>query len=322
MLQAAPLPPLLTALSFSLLLSTSASAFCGLQSCPRPAGSGDVPTVEAALRTRAVSYDIAGHRGSYVVTAPRVFLNYAGVSVGAEIPLTRLDKGGAIATGLSNPVVMARYARRLSYSWSGEVGLQWELPVGNRKDGLAGDHHMLLPWIGVRHDFMPRSGSASLWYATGMFGVSTALEEAGASAGTGSPAAHHAHHAHRVPGVAGRGEASVPLAKVARIAKVSKIAHAGHDHGTPVLVNPHADREAQARVAVGWTRGRGTLEGFGLAQYDLTDVAGDARTYARAGASYEWAVWGFTRVQVIADVPVTAARRNEREMGVTLKTGF
>src|SRR5690606_31780561 len=276
------------------LLSTSAAAFCGLQSCPRPAGPGEVPVVEAALRTRGVSYDLAGYQGSYLVTAPRLFVNRGRVSVGAEVPFTRLDNGGAVVTGFSNPVVMARYARRLSYAWSGEVGLQWELPVGNRKDGLAGDHHMLLPWVGLRHGFAPAPGSASLWYASGMVGVSTALEKAAAD-----------------------GAASgLPLAKPARTA------HAGHDHGTPVFVNPHADREAQARVAVGWTRGRGTLEGFGLAQHDLTGPEDGARTYARAGASYEWTLVRFTSLQVIADVPVTAARRNEREIGLSLKTGF
>lgn len=301
-----------TVIAVIVLLSTSASAFCGLQSCPRPAGSGEVPVLEAALRTRGVSYDIAGHQGSYFVTAPRLFVNHGRVSVGAEVPFTRLDNGGAIATGLSNPVVMARYARRLSYAWSGEVGVQWELPIGNRKDGLAGDHHMLLPWLGLRRDFMPSPGSTSLWYATGMFGVSTALEK-NAAGGTDATDDHAAHQAHAPENGGG---SAWPLVKVA------KAAHAGHDHGTPVLVNPHADRELQGRLAVGWTRGRGTLEGFGLAQQDLTNPDDGAKTYARAGASYEWSVVGFTRLQLIVDVPVTAARRNEREIGLTLKTGF
>lgn len=297
----------------TLLSSVSASAFCGLQSCPRPAGAGEVPVVEAALRTRSVSYDVSGHQGSYIVTSPRLFVNYGRVAVGAEVPFTRLENGGTIVTGLSNPVAMARYARRLSYAWSGEVGLQWELPVGNRKDGLAGDHHMLLPWVGLRHDVMPAPGTASSWYVTGMFGLSTALEGRAASpASSGSQDPAHRQPAHRGQ----RGEGAEPLAKAA---------HAGHDHGpegTPVLVNPHSDREAQGRVAIGWTRGRGTVEGFGLAQYDLLDPDDGARTYARAGLSWEWALMRFTSLQVIADIPVTSARRNERELGLSFKTGF
>lgn len=272
-------------------VAAPASAFCGLQSCPRPAGQTAAPTLEIALRTRAVNYDLADNRGHYIVTAPRVFFNRGGFALGVEVPLTRLNNGGAIATGFSNPVAMARYARRLSYAWSAEAGLQWELPVGNTADGLAGDHHMLMPWLGARRDF---EGS---WYLTGMAGFSTALEFGHASP-AGAPAA-----------------LTAPLARTA---------HEGHDHGdgtaTPVLVNPHADREAQARVALGWGRGRGTLEAFALSQTDLTSAA--SGTYGRAGASYEWVLTGFTAVQLTADAPVTTARRNDSEFGLTLKTGF
>lgn len=282
--------PLVVCLSLVAFVAAPASAFCGLQSCPRPAGHAVPPTLEVALRTRAVSYDIAGNSGHYLVTAPRVFFNRGGFAIGAEVPLTRLDNGGTVATGFSNPVAMARYARRLSHAWSAEVGLQWELPVGNRDDGLAGDHHMLLPWLGARRDF------GASWYVTGMAGFSTALEYGHASP-VAAPAAHTA---------------------------LARVAHEGHDHGegasTPVLVNPHADREAQGRMAVGWVKGRGTLEAFALSQTDLTSAAGG--TYARAGASYEWSLARFTAVQFIGDVPVTSARRNEGEFGLTVKTGF
>lgn len=286
------LHPVYFALAFLSLSAVSASAFCGLQSCPRPAGSFEVPTVEAALRTRGVSYDIADNHGHYVVTAPRVFVNHAGFAVGAEVPLTRLDNGGSVSTGLSNPVVMGRYARRLSYAWSGEVGLQWELPLGNQADGLAGDHHMLLPWVGLRFDASPS------WYLSGMFGVSTALGHSGA------------------------GETSWGSGQLASDATLlPKPAHAGHDHdATPVLVNPHADREAQWRASAGWVRGRGTLEGFGLGQTDMTDAGPE--TFVRAGVSYEWMLVRFTSLQVIGDIPVTSPRRNETEVGLTVKTGF
>src|SRR5690606_22978162 len=99
-------------------------------------------------------------------------------------------------------------------------------------------------------------------------------------------------------------------------------AHAGHDHGTPVLVNPYADRELQGRLAIGCTRGRGTREGFGPAQHDLTRPDAGPKTYDRLGASYARSVVRFTSLQLIVDAPVTAARRNEREIGLTLKTGF
>src|SRR5690606_17347610 len=90
---------------------------------------------------------------------------------------------------------------------------------------------------------------------------------------------------------------------------LAKPAHEGHDHAVPVLVNPHADRELQWRAAAGWTRGRGTLEGFGLGQTDVT--AAGPKAFVRAGASYEWNLARFTALQLIADAPVTAVRRNE-----------
>jgi hypothetical protein len=290
--------PVLSALALVSFLTATASAFCGLQSCPRPAGHGETPTVEAALRNRFVSYDIGADEGHYLVTAPRVFFNYNGFAVGAEVPFTRLDNGGSISTGFSNPVVMGRYARRLSYAWSGEVGVQWELPLGNQADGLAGDHHMLLPWFGLRRDFSAASGT--MWYATGMFGVSTAVEFGHHDADTMSSSAH---------------TASTGFAK---------LAHGGEDHGSTgeaaVLVNPHADREVQARLGVGWMHGRGTLEGFTLAQTDLT--AAHTGTYARVGSSYEWKLGRFTALQVIGDLPVTSTRRNSGELGLTVKTGI
>jgi hypothetical protein len=290
MLMSAPRRLIWAALLFCAVsfCAVPATAFCGLQSCPRPAGSGETPRLEAALRTRLVAYDIAGNAGHYAVTAPRVFVNYAGFAVGAEVPFTRLDNQGSVVTGFSNPVVMARYARRVSHAWSAEAGIQWELPVGNQEDGLAGDHHMLLPWIGARRDF------GSSWYATGMFGVSTAVPET----------------------------RSAPMNDaLAKAAVSAKIAHEGHDHGAAlVLVNPHADREIQARVALGLIRGRATLEGFGLTQTDVSSTGPE--TYARVGALYEWSLVSFTSLQVLGDLPVTAARRNEAEIGVTIKTGW
>jgi hypothetical protein len=241
-----------------------------------------------------VSYDVGGNEGHYLVTAPRVFVNRVGFALGAEIPFTRLDDGNKVATGLSNPVIMGRYARRVSYAWSAEAGLQWELPVGNRADGLAGDHHMLLPWLGARRDI------GASWYVTAMAGFSTALE-----------------------GSHGASDSSGGSASVAPSAALAKAAHEGHDHegqATPVLVNPHADREAQWRAAVGWVRGRFTLEGFTIGQYDATAAA--TGTYARAGASLERAFGRYAAIQVIADAPVTSARRNDLEVGLALKTGW
>jgi Zn-dependent alcohol dehydrogenase len=98
------------ALSYTLLIALAlstgpAAAFCGLQSCPRPAGTGEVPWLEAGLRTRWVAYDIAGNDGSYVVTALRLFFNRSGLAVGAEVPFTRSDMevaalfGCAVTTG-------------------------------------------------------------------------------------------------------------------------------------------------------------------------------------------------------------------------------
>lgn len=279
------LPVRRLALLLSLFLPALASAFCGLQSCPRPAAHGESPKLEAGLRTRWVAYDIAGSAGSYVVTAPRLFVRHWGVAFGAEVPFTRLQGDSGTALGLSNPILMLQYARRLSSTWSAEVGLQLELPFGDQSDGLAGDHTMLLPWIGVRKDL----GAA--WYFAGMLGYSRALEKEAASS------------------------SETPLAKVA---------HEGHDHegnAVPVVVNPHADREVQWRAATGWTRGRSTLEGFGLGQTDMTGNPGP-KVYLRAGASWEWTLGRFSALQFIADAPVTAARRNEAELGLTLRTGW
>ncbi|HEX2612590.1 MAG TPA: hypothetical protein VHO02_03240 [Fibrobacteria bacterium] len=270
-----------------LLLPIVASAFCGLQSCPRPASHGEMSTLEAGLRTRWVAYDIAGNEGSYLVTAPRLFVRYWGVALGAEIPFTRLQAGTETTSGLSNPILMAQYARRFSATWSGEVGMQVELPVGDEKDGLAGDHLMLLPWVGARKDLGTR------WYVSGMLGASRAIETK-----------HEDED----------------------VASLAKVAHEGHEHGesataTPVIVNPHADREIQWRAATGWTRGRSTLEGFTLAQHDVTGEAGPD-FYLRAGASWEWAIGNMSALQLIGDLPVTAARRNEAEIGLALRTGW
>lgn len=266
-----------------LLFPAFVSAFCGLQSCPRPAAHGEASTVDAGLRMRWVDYDIAGYKGSYVVTSPRLFVRYWGVALGAEIPFTRLYNGSEVATGLSNPILMAQYARRLSATWSGEVGMQVELPVGDEKDGLAGDHLMLLPWIGARKEL------GTSWYATGMLGASRAF---------------------------GKDDESE--------ASLAKVAHEGHDsagNAVPTLVNPHADREIQWRVAAGWTRGRSTLEGFTLAQHDVTGEPGPD-FYLRAGASWEWAIGHAASLQLIGDLPVTSARRNEAEVGLALRTGW
>lgn len=88
-----------------------------------------------------------------------------------------------------------------------------------------------------------------------------------------------------------------------------------------MLVNPHADREVQWRAALGWTRGRSTLEGFGLGQADMTGNGGPG-VYVRTGSSWEWTLGRFSALQLIADVPVTAARRNEAEVGLSLRTGW
>ncbi len=282
-----PLPAALLA----ILLPAPAAAFCGLQSCPRPASHGEAPALEAGLRTRWVAYDIAGHEGSYVVTAPRLFVRRWGVTLGGEFPLTRLRNGNETTIGFSNPILMTQYARRLSSTWSGEAGLQIELPFGNQDDGLAGDHTMLLPWIGARKDL------GASWYMGGMLGVSQALGEYRSGTATA----------------------------LAKAAKVAKVAHAGHDHGdgtpSPVLVNPHADREIQWRAVAGWTRGRSTLEGFSLAQHDISGEPGPG-FYLRAGASWERAFGRMSALQFIADFPVTHARRNEMEIGAALRTGW
>jgi hypothetical protein len=270
-----------------LSLPSVSPAFCGLQSCPRVEPRAEAAAFDAGLRVRGVAFDIAGNEGSYVVTAPRFFARYAGFALGTEVPFTRLDNGGEIAFGLSNPLLMAQYARRLTHAWSAETGLQVELPFGDQEHGLAGDHVMLLPWIGLRRDW-------NAWYVAGMLGYSHALEA-------------HAHGAD----TAGAS------------ARLAKTMHEGHEHEgvtSPVLVNPHADREAQYRAAAGWTRGRGTAEVFTLGQVDVT--ANGPTSYLRAGASYAWSLGRFTALSVIADAPVTSARRNELEIGVGVRTGW
>lgn len=273
----------------SCALPASSFAFCGLQSCPRVEPRAETAPFDAGLRLRWVAFDIAGNEGAYLVTAPRFFARAKGFALGTEIPFTRLENGGEVSFGLSNPLVMAQYARRLSHAWSGETGLQVELPFGDQEHGLAGDHVMLLPWIGLRRDW-------DAWYVSGMLGYSHALE------------------AHEHAPAAAAAEARVGLAKSM---------HEGHEHEgveSPVLVNPHADREAQARAAVGWIQGRGTTEAYAFGQVDATDSG--PTTYLRAGASYAWALGRFTALNVSVDAPLTAARRNELEIGAGVKTGW
>jgi hypothetical protein len=282
--------PLLLLRAAPLLFPAIVSATCGLQFCPRPA-SMDAAAWEAGLRTRLVTFASGGGSaggadasGSYAVVAPRALwrpgLFARALTFSAEVPLTRLQTGGESRTGLSNPLLAAVYGRRLSHAWSGEAGLQLELPLGDAAHGLADDHVMALPWIGLGREL----GSTGSWRASGMAGYSQALEPRG------------------------HGEEEGVLVKVAQVT------HNGEDHGAaPVLVNPHGDREIHWRAGLARILGRSTVEGFALGQTDLSD---GARQYVRAGLGWDHALGGGLGLRLTADAPVSAARRAEMELGV------
>jgi hypothetical protein len=225
---------LATALVFPVVVEAS----CGLQSCPRPAHETEAAALEFEIRTRWVSFDADSLSGSYAVLAPRLLWRpFSRWTLGVEVPVTRLQAGGEVHTGLSNPLLTALYARRLSHAWSGEAGLQLELPLGDADRGLADDHTMILPWIGLRRDL------GDVWNASALIGFSRALEAEDAS-----------------------GTDTVPLAKVA---------HNGVDHGAangaPVYVNPHGDREIQWRFGVTRLLGPSMVEAFALGQMDVSN---------------------------------------------------
>jgi hypothetical protein len=280
---------LATALVGVLLDAPPAQGFCGLQSCPRVEPRGASHSFEAGLRTRAVAFDIAGERGVYGVASPRFFARALGMTLGAEVPLVTLHTGDVDASGLGNPVLMAQYARRFSHDWSGELGVQWELPLGDTEHGLADDHMMVLPWIGLRKEW-----SAS-WHTSGMLGYSTTLE----------------------------GDYPTSAAAVSsRGTELSKSSHNGVDHGIPgqppVYVNPHGDREVHWRAGLGARAAEAwTFEAFGLGQADLSEA--NTVFYARAGLSAEWALTSSLTLQAIADAPVTSARRSETALGLDIK---
>jgi hypothetical protein len=143
--------------------------------------------------------------------------------------------------------------------------------------------------MGVRVDLAPA------WYVSGMLGYSHALEG-------------HDHGGNDT---------------TAASARLAKRMHEGHDHGpesveSPVLVNPHADREVHLRAALGRVRGNSTVELFAFGQVDATHP----ESYLRMGVSWERSLGRFSSVQFIADAPLTAARRNDLEVGVGVKTGW
>jgi hypothetical protein len=281
-----------------VLLPVVAGANCGLQSCPRPAHEADASVLQADLRTRWVTFDAAGVSGSYAVLAPRLLWRpLTRWTVGAEVPVTRLESQGEVHTGLSNPLLTALYARRLSHVWSGEAGLQLELPFGQTEHGLADDHTMILPWIGLRRDI----GAEGAWQASGLLGFSQALEF----------------------GESGDTDAT-ELAKTAALAKTAKSAHSGVDHGDGggVLVNPHGDRELQWRAGLARLFGRSTAEAFALGQTDVSDGAAHAVHYVRAGASFEYTLTRALGLQILAHAPVTSARRSDAEIGAGIRLGW
>ena len=212
-----------------------------------------------------------------------------------EVPVTRLDAGDEVHTGLSNPLLTALYGRRFSETWSGEAGMQLELPFGETDHSLADDHVMLLPWIGVRRDL----GDA--WQMSGLLGVSHAIE-------TGSAAV-----------------ADISAPALAKSAALSKTAHNGVDHGAgaaPVYVNPHGDREIQWRLGLSRVWNRSTAEVFALGQSDISEGISHAEYYARAGLSWDLALTHILGLQTLAHVPVTSARRSEAELGLSVRAAW
>jgi hypothetical protein len=273
----------------------SVVAFCGLESCPRIDPHGQTHSTTAGARARVIGFDIGDESGYYGIVSPHLFVRIPFVShlsVGAEVPWVSLHTADDDVSGLGNPLLTAQYARRLSHDWSAEAGLQLELPLGEADQGLADDHFMVLPWIGGRFE----GGTA--WYASGVLGYSQAV---------------------------GGEEEAVDTSASARLAPLSKVAHNGVDHGaavaTPLLVNPHGDREVHWRAAVGYRpRERWTLEGFALGTADITES--DAVYFTRAGVSCEWSLTSAVGLQVVADAPVTAARRSEATVAVDIKVGW
>jgi hypothetical protein len=273
------------------LLPALAGAFCGLQSCPRVNPHGGSHPFEAGIRARVVTFDIEGQEGAYGVASPRFFAKVRGLSLGVEVPWVNLHAEEGVTSGLGNPLLMAQYARRLSHDWSAEAGLQVELPFGDADHGLAGDHTMVLPWIGARKEWGMR------WHTSGMLGFSQALGEKLQDDGGG--------------------------------AALAKSAHNGVDHGAgqaaPLFVNPHGDREVHWRAAVGLRLGeRWTFEDFLLGQADITKPDENPETvhYVRNGISAEWAVTHAVALQMAADAPVTSARRSEAALGIDVKVAW
>jgi hypothetical protein len=288
------------------LLPALAGAFCGLQSCPRVNPHGGSHPFEAGLRTRVVQFDYEEESGFYGVLSPRFFAKVRGVSLGIEVPWVVLRTEDIRVSGLGNPLLIAQYARRVSRDWSLETGLQFELPLGDYDHGLADDHFMFMPWVGVRKEWGER------WYTSGMLGASLSLQMDANTYDDAGDMGASARVAPRSPGSS----------------KLAKASHNGVDHGVsrnPVYVNPHGDREIHWRAALGlrlWDRW--TFEDFFLGQADLTKPDENPKTvhYVRNGVSAEWAVTPSVALQAVADAPVTSARRSEAALGIDVKVAW
>jgi hypothetical protein len=268
-------------------LSLDAQASCGLRECPAVQQVPAATAVRASAAARHTEFDLEGVQGNYSSYVSRLELTRNGWILGATATIVTLRRSGETHTGAGNPLLFAQRRVLTRSEHRLHVGLQYEVPWGETRDGIASDHHELLPY--ARWALSAGRAGAEL-----TLGYRFSIGESGGGA-TGSPS-------------------------LAPIARGSGIAlHAGHDHATAVdYVDPHAEREVVWRAAV---TGPGTrlapalgVEGRHVvsAGEDLLLLTADLRVSVPLARRFS--------VEAMGTVPLTDARRYDwnTELGLRL----
>lgn len=123
-------------------------ASCGLNFCPVPKQQDVSKSLSVSVLNKYTTFDIGGLSGGYDEIIPRVeYLVNGKYFFGASGSFVFLDDDSGSVAGLGNPLLYAEY--RMSYGPRRHLylGSQFELPLGDSENGLAGDHFMAMPYI-------------------------------------------------------------------------------------------------------------------------------------------------------------------------------
>ncbi len=137
----------------SLATIDVAHANCGLDYCPLPEDQAQTPTLgRVQLVMRHVDFDLPAGEGSYVENLLRLEVQrFRHWSFGAWIAPVMLSVNDEQHTGFSNPVFFVERRQPVRDNWRLLAGIQLELPMGDRHNGIASGHSELLSYVGLAY---------------------------------------------------------------------------------------------------------------------------------------------------------------------------